>query len=78
MLIDDELDFWELVAVVTGVPHDEGVTVTVTVLCGQLPQSKVPCDVSGTAAASPNRDAKTILECILSGGKKCLYIKSVC
>ena len=76
VLIDDELVLWELVAVVTCVLHDDGVTVTVTVFCGQLPQSKVHCGVRGTAAASPNRDAKITLECILS--KKRANIKRVC
>ena len=67
VLIDDELDLWELVAVVVCVPHDDGVTVTVTVFCGHLPQSKLHC---GTAAASPNRDAKKIFECIVSKTKE--------
>ena len=42
-------------------PHG-AVTVTVTVSCGQLLQS---LSTRGTAAASPNREARTIFEYIL-------------
>ena len=61
-LVDDDTVGFELVAVCM---HDEGVTVTVTVSFGQLPQSKVLCDANGAAAANPNREERKILECIV-------------
>ena len=52
------------VAVVTCAQND-GVTVTVTVGWGQLPHSSAG-SARGTAAVSPIREARKILECILS------------
>lgn len=63
-MVEDVL-YFELVAVDACGVHDL-VTVTVTVDCGQLPQSMAPGFARGTAAASPNKETKTTLECILS------------
>lgn len=64
LTVDDVFCF-ELVAVDVCGLHDL-VTVTVTVDCGQLPQSTATGLARGTAATSPNKETKTTLECILS------------
>lgn len=71
--MDDDFGF-ELVAVVPCM-HDDGVTVTVTVSFGQLPQSEALNDARGAAAASPNKEERKIFECILS---KELQIERFC
>lgn len=44
---------------------DDGVTVTVTVDFGPLLQSEAPCDARGAAAASPSKEVRKIVGCIL-------------
>ena len=56
---------FELVLVVLCVFGD-GVTVTVTVDFGPLLQSEAPCDARGAAAASPTKEVRKIVGCILS------------
>lgn len=68
-LTEEDVVCAELLAVVPCV-LDEGVTVTVTVDFGPLLQSEALWDVSGAAAASPKREERKILECILSRGSR--------
>ena len=62
-MLTDDVDCFEPVVVVAGVLDDEP-AVTVTVLA--ILHSEVSCDARGAAAASPNREVRKILECILS------------
>ena len=47
---------------------DDGVNVTVTV--GPLLQSEASCCARGAAVASPSKEIRRILECILSQGSR--------
>lgn len=64
-LMEDDFSCCELV-VVDACLLDDGVTVTVIVDFAPLLHSDAPCEARGAAAASPNREAMKILECILS------------
>ena len=79
-VLDERMDEWLLL--VDGTLEDDvddalhgAVTVTVTVFCGQLLQLS---SARGTAAASPNREARIIFEYILPRGKKPLVNERIC
>ena len=65
MTEEEDVAGLELLAVDCG-PHDAAVTVTVTVDIGQLLQSTASGCAKGAAAAAPSREARKILEYILS------------